>query len=311
MSILKLSPACKDYIWGGQNLISSYNKKNTNAGDILAETWELSTHKDGASTIENGEHKNKSLADYIKENGKEVLGTNCDKFEDFPILIKFIDAQDNLSIQVHPDNEYALKNENQFGKTEMWYVTDCKEGAFLYFGFNKEVSKDEFKQRIENNTLLEVLNKVNVKKGDVFFIEAGTIHAIGKDIIIAEIQQNSNVTYRVYDYGRTDKDGNTRELHVDKALQVTDTKPPKIQTSANHLAHCEYFTVDKLVVDNKYSNTVNSSSFVSILVLDGTGDINVGTEKLTYQKGDSFFIPAQNATYEITGNMEALVTTIS
>lgn len=311
MSIFKLSPACKDYIWGGQNLITNYNKKNTNAGDILAETWELSTHKDGASTIENGEYKNKSLADYIKENGKEVLGKNCDKFEDFPILIKFIDAQDNLSIQVHPNNEYALKNENQYGKTEMWYVTDCKEGAFLYFGFNKEVSKDEFKQRIENNTLLEVLNKVNVKKGDVFFIEAGTIHAIGKDIIIAEIQQNSNVTYRVYDYGRTDKDGNTRELHVDKALQVTDTKPPKIQTSNNHLAHCEYFTVDKLVVDSNYSNNVDTNSFVSILVLDGAGDIVVGSEKLTYQKGDSFFIPAQDTKYEITGNMEALVTTIS
>ncbi len=311
MSIFKLSPACKDYIWGGQNLITNYNKKNTNSGDILAETWELSTHKDGASTIENGVNKGKSLADYIKENGNEVLGKNCEKFEDFPILIKFIDAQDNLSIQVHPNNEYALKNENQYGKTEMWYVTDCKEGAFLYFGFNKEVSKEEFKQRIENNTLLEVLNKVNVKKGDVFFIEAGTIHAIGKDIIIAEIQQNSNVTYRVYDYGRTDKDGNTRELHVDKALLVTETKPPKIQPANGHVAHCEYFTVDKLDVTNNYSNTVTTNSFVSILVLDGCGDISVGNEKLSYQKGDSFFIPAHDGKYEITGNMEALLTTIS
>lgn len=310
MSIFKLIPACKDYIWGGQNLIKSYNKTNTSNGDKLAETWELSTHKDGHSVIENGSNKGKTLAEFIDENGKSVLGKNCEKFDDFPVLIKFIDAQDNLSIQVHPNNEYALKNENQYGKTEVWYVTDCKEGSFLYFGFNQEISKDEFKQRIENNTLLEVLNKVEVKKGDVLFIEAGTIHAICKDIIIAEIQQNSNVTYRVYDYARTDKDGNTRELHVDKALLVTDTKPPVIQDFGNHIADCDYFTVDKLDVTSEHTGNINTNTFVSILVLDGKGDICVGDEKLPYQKGDSFFIPAQSGEYKVTGNMEALVTTI-
>ena len=137
-----------------------------------------------------------------------MLGSHCEQFENFPILIKFIDAKQDLSIQVHPSDDYALKNENQYGKTEMLYVVDCEEGASLYFGFSQKVDEAEFKERIENNTLTDVLNKVQVKKGDVFFIESGTIHAIGAGIVIAEIQQNSNVTYRVYDYGRLDKDGN-------------------------------------------------------------------------------------------------------
>ena len=204
MAILKLKPSGKDYIWGGHKLVDNYGKEMT--GDRLAETWELSCNPDGPSFVANGEDAGKTLRQYIEEHGKKVLGTNCERFEDFPILTKFIDAQDNLSIQVHPDNEYALKNEGQYGKTEMWYVVDAEEGACLYHGFNREISKDEFAKRIEEDTLLEVLNKVPVHKGDVFFIEAGTIHAIGKGLIIAEIQQNSNVTYRVYDYGRVGKD---------------------------------------------------------------------------------------------------------
>lgn len=175
MAILKLKPSGKDYIWGGHKLVDNYGKEMT--GDRLAETWELSCHPDGSSFVANGEDAGKTLRQYIEEHGKKVLGTNCERFEDFPILTKFIDAQDNLSIQVHPDNEYALKNEGQYGKTEMWYVVDAEEGAYLYHGFKKEISKDEFAKRIEEDTLLEVLNKVPVHKGDVFFIEAGTIHA--------------------------------------------------------------------------------------------------------------------------------------
>ena len=171
-------------------------------GDVLAETWELSCHPDGPSYIMNGAYQGKTLQEYIDGEGKEVLGTHCRRFRDFPILTKFIDAKDNLSIQVHPDNRYALKNEGQYGKTEMWYVMDAGEGAYLYYGFRQEISREEFERRIKEDTLLEVLNAVPVQKGDVLFIESGTIHAIGKDILIAEIQQNSNVTYRVYDYGR-------------------------------------------------------------------------------------------------------------
>lgn len=308
MKIIKLTPACKDYIWGGENLVTKYNKTNTNNSSILAETWELSTHKDGPSFIANGAYKGKLFSQYINENN--VLGTNCDKFNDFPILVKFIDAKEKLSIQVHPNDEYALKNENKSGKTEVWYVADCKKGAFLYLGFNREVSKQEFKQHIENNTLLEVLNKFEVQKGDVFFIEAGTVHSIGKDIIIAEIQQNSNITYRVYDYGRKCKDGNTRELHIDKALQVTTTRPLQKYDFGAHIATCEYFTVDKLDINSNYVGIIDTKTFVNILVLEGDGEISVDDETLSFKKGDCFFLPAQTGHYTITGTMEALVTTI-
>ncbi len=313
MAILKLKPAYKDYIWGGNNLVKEYNKEFD--GDILAETWELSSHKDGPSVIANGEYNGKTLADFLADKGKTVVGKNCEKFEDFPVLIKFIDAKSNLSIQVHPDDEYALKNENQYGKTEMWYVVSAKEGAFLYYGFNKEVSKDEFEQRIKNNTLLDVLNKVYVQNGDVLFIEAGTIHAICEDIIIAEIQQNSNVTYRVYDYGRVDANGNARELHIEKAVEVTNTKALSRSTNMlPHIAKCDYFTVDKIYLDNKtYKNiTLNATenSFISILVLSGSGIISSENETVEFKKGDSIFVTANHGEFLVQGEIEALVTQV-
>ena len=165
MSILKLKPACKDYLWGGHRLKEEYNVEYE--GSVLAEAWELSCHPDGPSVITNGPHAGKSLQEYLDQEGMEVLGTHCRRFRDFPILIKFIDARDNLSIQVHPGNGFALQNEGQYGKTEMWYVLDAEEGAFLYYGFKEEISREEFARRIEENTLLEVLNAVPVKKGDV------------------------------------------------------------------------------------------------------------------------------------------------
>lgn len=205
MAIVKLKPAFKDYIWGGKKLVEEYGKEFQ--GERLAESWELSCHPDGESVIASGEYAGKTLSAYIREKGFGILGRNCRRFSDFPILIKLIDAHDNLSVQVHPDNGYALRNEGQYGKTEMWYIVDCEPGAFLYYGFSRPVSEEEFRRRIADNTLLEVLNRVDVQKGDVLFIESGTIHAIGKGIVIAEIQQNSNITYRVYDYGRVGADG--------------------------------------------------------------------------------------------------------
>ena len=184
-----------------------------------------------------------TLADYAAAH-PEALGTDCAKFEQFPILTKFIDASSNLSIQVHPSNDYALKNEHQYGKTEMWYVLDCVPGAYLYYGFTHEISKEEFAERIKNNTLTEVLNAVPVHKGDCFFIPSGTLHAICQGIVVAEVQQNSNVTYRVYDYGRVGADGKPRALHIEKALDVTRRTPPQKHDFGSHLAQCEYFTVD-------------------------------------------------------------------
>lgn len=313
MAIVKLKPAYKDYIWGGNKLKEEYNKKYD--GNSLAESWELSCHVDGSSIIAEGEYEGKTLNEYIEWEGKKKLGRNCAKFKDFPILIKFIDAKDNLSIQVHPDDEYAQQNEGQYGKTEMWYIVSCEEGAYLYYGFKEEIDKQELAKRIQENTLLEVLNKVPVKKGDVFFIEAGTIHAIGKGIVVAEIQQNSNITYRVYDYGRVNEDGKQRNLNIEKALEVTNTNPIfRSESFAPHLGVCKYFTVDKLVLDGKFmekvSGKVNEDSFLHILVLEGTGKIQNHHQSVNFSKGDSIFVTASTGEYEIIGKCEVLLTTI-
>lgn len=312
MGLLKLAPSFKDYLWGGHRLVDEYHKKYN--GDILAESWELSCYPDSPSTIVNGPDAGKTLREYIQEKGNAVLGTNCRRFQEFPVLIKFIDAHQDLSIQVHPDNAYALEHEHQYGKTEMWYVMDAEEGAFLYYGFNRIITKEEFRQRIQNNTLTEVLNAVPVQRGDVFFIESGTLHAIGRGILIAEIQQNSNVTYRVYDYGRRGKDGKLRELHVDKALDVTNTAPVKrVKSTDPHLGSCDYFTVDKLFLDGKLtsrlSGFVGGEAFVHILFLEGEGRISCGKDEMSFLKGDSFFLPAGSGEYQITGRCEALMTT--
>ena len=313
MCILKLKASCKNYLWGGHRLADEYGIEYEE--DILAEAWELSCHPDGPSYISNGKYAGRTLEEFIEAEGKEVLGTHCRRFRDFPILIKFIDAKQNLSIQVHPNNRYALKNEGQYGKTEMWYIMDAKPGAFLYYGFKTEVSKEEFAKRIEEDSLLEVLNAVPVQKGDVLFIESGTIHAIGEGILIAEIQQNSNVTYRVYDYGRVGKDGKKRDLHIEKALAVTNRVPiVKDKTSYPHVADCDYFTVDKLNLDGtfmkKMEGSVSETSFASILFLDGEGTISNKGESLHFKKGESFFLTAGSGTYTIEGSCDALVTTI-
>lgn len=313
MALLKLSPSFKDYLWGGHRLVEDYHKEYE--GSILAESWELSCHPDGPVYITNGMYQGKTLKEFIEMEGKSVLGNNCSRFEEFPILVKFIDAKDNLSIQVHPDNSYALKNEGQYGKTEMWYVMDCEPGAYLYYGFSREITREEFAQRIADNTLLEVLHKVEAEKGDVLFIEAGTLHAIGKGMLIAEIQQNSNLTYRVYDYSRVGPDGKKRDLHIEKALAVTNRIPLLRGKNCNpHLADCEYFTVDKLNLDgcvmDKMCGYIGNESFAGILIMEGEGHIACKGEVLPFRKGDSFFLSAGSGSYDVCGKCEALVTTI-
>lgn len=319
MPIMLIKPVFKDYIWGGTKLRDDFNKKCDL--DKVAESWELSCHPDGQSVIANGEAKGLTLTDYINKHGKPVLGTNCDKFENFPILIKLIDAKDNLSVQVHPDNEYAMRVEGEYGKTEMWYIVDCDEGATLLYGFEKDISKDEFAQRIADNTLLDVTNSVPVKKGDVFFIEAGTLHAIGKGIVIAEIQQNSNTTYRIYDYGRVGNDGKPRELHVEKAKEVTNLCPakayPKTTIEAKYgytiklLSSCEYFTTNAVEVLSDAILNADETSFHSILVLEGEATIkSEDNEVLNLRKGDSVFIPAGTGDYNIEGNISFILTTV-
>ena len=305
--ILKLRPALKDYLWGGTRLKTDFGFQTDL--DIVAEGWMLSCHKDGENIVENGKYKGKTLSEVIEETGTEILGTNAQKFDRFPILIKLIDAKKDLSVQVHPDNDYALRVENEYGKTECWYILDCDEGAELIYGFKREITKEEFKQRIADNTFLEVVNKVPVHKGDLFFIEAGTLHAIGKGILLAEIQQNSNTTYRVYDYGRLGADGKPRPLHIEKAaacagitasvvLQEKKTIPCD-GAGAELLAECEYFRAVRYTLGKGGRIALGAAgSFLSVIVTGGSGRLETTEAGFDLGFGDSFFVPA--GTGEVT-----------
>ncbi len=305
---LLLKPVLKDYIWGGERLIKEFGFDATTP--TVAEGWMLSSHKDGTNIVGNGKYKGMML-DKVLENWGYT--------QKFPILIKFIDAKQSLSVQVHPDNEYALKNEGEYGKTEMWYVVDCKQGAKLVYGFNRDIDRDEFRNRIEANTLTEVINYVPVKKGDVFFITAGTLHAIGEGILIAEIQQNSNSTYRVFDYGRLGNDGKPRELHIDKALDVIVMTKPTLpygnigQTKESSygkervLAECEYFKTVKLDLNGK--KEFSEKGFLSLLILDGEAVLQYDGGEITVKKADSILVP-ENCKISIKGEVQIIYTTI-
>lgn len=307
MSILKLSPACKDYLWGGDKLIKEYNKNFD--GDVLAETWELSCHQDGLSTIVEGDSVGESLFDYIKNNGLKTLGSNCAIFKQFPLLIKLIDAKQKLSIQVHPNNIEALALDNQFGKNEMWNILDAKDDAYIYYGFKKTITKEEYQSRIIDNTIEEVLNKYPVKNGDCIYIPSGTVHALCEGITVAEIQENSSLTYRVYDYDRKDINGNKRQLHIDKAIKVSKLEPPKIDYNyGDHLFRNNCFTVD--LIDGASVIDVNDESFTSLLVIDGQESIVNNSKEIECKKGDSLFISSGSGECNISGDMKILSTRI-
>lgn len=317
MDILKLNPVFKDYLWGGTRLKTDFGFDCDY--DKVAEGWMLSCHKDGRNTIDGGAFDGKSLDDVIKEAGSiKVVGTRAADFPYFPILIKLIDAKDNLSIQVHPNNEYAQRVEGEFGKTEIWYVLDAAEDAQLIYGFKEKISSEEFAKAIENNTLTDVLNSVKVKKGDLLFIEAGTVHAICKGILVAEIQQNSNTTYRVYDYGRVGADGKPRELHIKKAVDVSVTEPPKYDIKPmgepvdkgsyieTLLTECDLFTVHHYDVKESATLFTDEKSFNHILVVDGNGEL----DGRAFKKGDSFFVPANYGEYTINSKCEIIISKI-
>ncbi len=315
---LLLKPPVKDYLWGGTRLKTEFGLESDT--DIAAEGWMLSCHKDGSNTVVNGEFAGKSLPDVLATWGNDALGARAAAFPYFPILIKLIDAKQKLSVQVHPSDEYALAHEGEFGKTEMWYVVDCQEGAELLYGFSKDISKDEFKERMSNNTLTDVCNSVPVHKGDVFFIDAGTLHAIGEGILIAEVQQNSNTTYRISDYGRLGADGKPRELHIDKALDVTKTEVPSMPygqigsittigtNTVRELASCRFFAAKVLELRENYS-ILETETFVSLVVLDGVVALSFGEETLTVKKGESVFIPA-NLAVTLNGNASILMSSL-
>lgn len=293
----KLKAATKDYVWGGIKLKEFYAKEGN--GDVIAESWEVSCHPDGPSVIENGQYEGITLAEVLDANPR-YKGINSEKFPFFPILVKLIDAKSNLSVQVHPDDEYALSREGQFGKTEMWYIVECEKGAGVYCGFKKPVTKEQLRSFLEDGTVTELLNFVEVKKGDCLFIEAGTVHAICGGCVICEIQQNSSLTYRLYDYGRLDKNGNPRQLHIDKAVDVTDTTKvvsPNAETKVlgngvTRLAECKYFTTDKVVLDGEHAFEVGEDSFLTVTCVEGSAEFVYNGKKYPVGTGDTYFLPS-------------------
>ena len=321
--IWRLEPAYKDYLWGGEKLKKEYNKKSPYT--MTAESWELSCHKNGETRISGGQYDGMTLSEAIKsakDSGADVLGNRFSSFSEFPVLIKLIDANQALSIQVHPDDEYAREKEGGYGKTEVWYVVSADEGAELIYGFSKDVTREELRHAIENCELSPLLNSVPVKAGDVFFVEAGLLHAIGKGILICEIQQNSDTTYRVYDWGRVGADGKPRELHIDKALDVlklsresaSDFSPKLISKDGEietyEIASCKYFNVKKVVQGDRYCIVSNGESFKALTFVSGEGYIKSENEKKSFKKGDSFFLSAECGEYIIEGNCEYLITEV-
>ncbi len=313
---IKLLPYVSETIWGGRKLIEEYGVKTEK--NNAAECWMLSCHDAGASSVANGVLAGKSFADVVKEY-PELCGKNADNFEDFPILIKFIDAMDNLSVQVHPTKEYCELTGKGQSKTECWYIIDCEEDAGLILGFKDKISPEEFKTAIANNTLTDYVETVKVKKGDFFFIDSGTLHAICKGILLAEVQESSNTTYRIYDYNRVGADGKPRELHVEDGAAVTklekysqpDFSNPALDTDERRLlADCPLFKVWKLDVDGDIKGSAGEDSFVSLLIMDGEGTLESCGETLALKKGDSIFIPANAGEYKISGNLEIIETRI-
>lgn len=310
MKPLKLIPAYKDYIWGGEKLRTVYGKKTELSP--VAESWELSCHKDGYSVISGGEYDGKTLDEYIKSNPK-VLGTSvCG--DELPILIKLIDAADNLSVQVHPNDEQAKAWEGQNGKTEMWYVIDTDEDARITYGVSSDTTKEELANAIKEKRVESLLNSVPSKKGDVFFVEAGTIHAIGKGNLIAEIQQNSNVTYRLYDYGRVGKDGKERELHIEKGVMASNcnvVKPreiPVLSDGSRLLARCEYFEVKEITIDGDKKFTADDVSYHALLVTEGKMSIICNEIDVNINAGETVFVPAGMGEYTLKGKGTVLLT---
>lgn len=306
MQLFKMNPVFKDYIWGGTRLKDEY-EKNT-PFERTAESWEIAAHKNGESTVCGGEYDGKTINELADIFGKQLLGDRiAEQGGRFPLLIKFIDANDNLSVQVHPDDDYAYRNENgEKGKTEMWYVMDAKEGAKLIYGFKQDITKQQLESAIADNTLLDYVNFVECQKGDSFFIPSGMLHAIGKGLMIAEIQQNSDTTYRVYDYDRRDANGNARELHVEKAKDVLNLKKsvhtPKHDIENGVLESCEFFTTEKITLKGEHDYTVDNRRFETLIVCDGNAEIN----GISCKKGDSLLVPAYVGNVKMSGNAVVL-----
>ena len=319
-----LKPSAKDYIWGGRRLNDEFNK----GIDVypLAETWECSTHPDGVSLVASGTDAGRPLNEVLREH-PEYLGGHplqiMNGKPELPVLIKLIDAAQDMSVQVHPGDAYALRHENSLGKTEMWYVLTAGKGASLVYGFNQDMEEEQVRKSLADGTINKYLNHVPVRKDDVFFVEAGTVHAIGAGIVMAEIQESSNLTYRLYDYGRVGKNGKQRELHTEKALQVMNRRSSeqphqpmrvlryKRGCACELLTRCKYFQAERLLLNTEiYRLSVDyksgSNSFQILLFTEGSGLLSGENFSLPFNKGDCLFVPSESIPLELSGKAQLL-----
>lgn len=316
-----LKPAGKDYLWGGSRLKDDFSKDM----DLtpLAETWECSTHPDGPSIVASGAYAGRLLSEVLSRH-PEYMGTHPKTDGGLPILIKFIDARKDLSVQVHPDDEYAREYEHgSLGKTEMWYVLDAAKDAKLVYGFYHNISREKLKKSLEDGTVERYLQKVKVQKDDLFYIEPGTVHAIGAGTLVAEIQESSNLTYRMYDYGRVDKNGRPRELHIAQALEVASRKgnrtprqPMRVLKyrkgcATELLCRCKYFQVERQLINTERCREMadfqtDSNSFQVLLCIGGCGTMFGAGEMLHFFKGDCIFVPADSIPLKLHGKAQFL-----
>lgn len=317
---LKLKGALRETIWGGTRLMTEYGK--VTALPNVAESWELSCHPAGLSVITEGPDAGMTLLDWIDRHGPGVVGARAAKFDRFPLLIKLIDAKRDLSVQVHPNNTYARCIDHEPGKTELWYIVDCEPGASLLYGFQRKVTREEVERRVADGTLLDICERVPVHRGDVFFIPAGTLHAIGGGILLCEIQQSSNATYRLYDYGRLDRNGQPRELHVKKALDVLRYGPadrshaPQAQIGSYDgaeiglLRSCPFFTAYIVRLRSQATFYAGIGSFHSFTVLRGSLHLTAGDTNLMFRQGETAFIPAGLGAYTVDGAAEFVLSEV-
>ncbi len=315
---LKFEAIYKSKIWGGRNIAKKFNKVLPEGK--IGESWEIAAHQNGTSIISNGSLAAKSLMEAIELKGKEILGKEAkdDYFEKFPLLIKILDANDKLSVQVHPDDEYAAKYEDgELGKTEMWYILDAKEDAKLIYGIKENTSKEEFAQSIKDGNLEKNLAKINVVAGDVVYIPAGAVHAIQDGILLAEIQQNSDTTYRVYDWNRLGDDGKPRDLHIDSALDVVDFSadlPGKVEGLEikgegfvrNILVASPYFITELLDITDSYSADTKGERFYVLMGVEGSGSISYDDGQVDIKAGETILLPAELGEYQIVGDVKVI-----
>jgi mannose-6-phosphate isomerase len=316
---LKFTPILKETVWGGEKLRSYYNKHTTSSS--VGESWELSGVKENISIISNGELAGVSLTEILRTDSITILGERVvEKFgTEFPLLIKFIDAQENLSVQVHPNDILAKKRHNSFGKTEMWYILKNDPGAKLVLGFNKGIGKEEYLRKATDGTIKDVLNYQAVTPNEAFLIPAGLVHAIGKGIVLIEVQQTSDLTYRIYDYNRKDKNGNYRKLHLQDSVDAIDFSAKAVKISKNmgdnngmkRIAECKYFNVEaidlSLIKKHDIAALKQIDSFVILICFDGhaTLEYDKGLEEIT--RGETVLLPATlKNTVLLTGNAKFL-----